>query len=98
MLYVFPHQNTFKCLSFFFLFNSCFALLGLELRAYTWSHSTSIFLWRVFSRYCGTICLGCLWTAILLVSASWVARIIGVSHQHPAYVSFCFLHIDLCVS
>jgi hypothetical protein len=32
----------------------------------------------------GTICLGSLWTTILLISASWVARIIGMSHQHPA--------------
>jgi hypothetical protein len=31
-----------------------------------------------------TICLGWLQTAILLISASWVARITGVSHQHPA--------------
>jgi hypothetical protein len=29
------------------------------------------------------ICLGWLWTAILLLSASWVARITGVSHQCP---------------
>jgi hypothetical protein len=31
--------------SFFF-----FAVLGFELRAYTLNHSTSPFLWRVFSR------------------------------------------------
>jgi hypothetical protein len=31
-----------------------------------------------------TVCPGCLWTVILLISASWVARIIGVSHQHWA--------------
>jgi hypothetical protein len=29
----------------------------------------------------GTICLGWLWTVILLISASWVARITGVRHQ-----------------
>jgi hypothetical protein len=28
-----------------------------------------------------TICLGWLWTIILLISAFWVARIIGVSHH-----------------
>jgi hypothetical protein len=31
-----------------------------------------------------TICLGWLQTAVLLISASWVARIIGVSDQCPA--------------
>jgi hypothetical protein len=31
-----------------------------------------------------TICPGWLQTTILLVSTSWVARIIGVSHQYPA--------------
>jgi hypothetical protein len=30
-----------------------------------------------------TVCLGWLWTLILLISASWIARIIGVSHQVP---------------
>jgi hypothetical protein len=30
---------------------------------------------------------------ILLISASWVARIIGMSHQHPAL--FSFLRKDL---
>jgi hypothetical protein len=29
-----------------------------------------------------TGCPGWLWTAILLISASWVARITGVSHWH----------------
>jgi hypothetical protein len=28
-----------------------------------------------------TICLGWLWTAVLLISASWVARIISVSYR-----------------
>jgi hypothetical protein len=31
-----------------------------------------------------TICLGWLWTTILLLSSSWVARLTGVHHQHPA--------------
>jgi hypothetical protein len=31
-----------------------------------------------------TICPGWLQTMILLISASWVARIIGLSHQHLA--------------
>jgi hypothetical protein len=35
-----------------------------------------------------TICLAWLWTMILLVSASWVAGITGVSHQNLAKVGF----------
>jgi hypothetical protein len=31
----------------------------------------------------GTICPAWLWTVIFLISASWVARIIGVSHWRP---------------
>jgi hypothetical protein len=32
-------------------------------------------------RVLGTVCPGCLWTGILLISASWVAKIISVSHS-----------------
>jgi hypothetical protein len=35
-----------------------------------------------------TICLGWLWHVILLISASWVARITGVSHQYPVTLYF----------
>jgi hypothetical protein len=46
-------------------------------------------LWRVFwDRVSWTICLGLLWTAVLLSSASWVARITGMSHQCPAKCIF----------
>jgi hypothetical protein len=39
-------------------------------------------LWRVFQdRVSWTICPGWLWTVILLISASWVAGITGVSLQ-----------------
>jgi hypothetical protein len=44
-----------------------------------------------WDRVSQTICLGWLWTKILLISASWVARIIGVSHQRlalPTWVGF----------
>jgi hypothetical protein len=34
-----------------------------------------------------TICLDWLGTSILLISASWIARITGVSHQCPAYLA-----------
>jgi hypothetical protein len=37
-----------------------------------------------FDRVLRTICQGWLWTVILLFSASWVARNIGVGHQHLA--------------
>jgi hypothetical protein len=46
------------------------------------SHSTSPFWWWVLSsRVSWTIWLGWLWTVILLISASRVARITGVSHR-----------------
>jgi hypothetical protein len=32
-----------------------------------------------------TICLGWLWTVILLISASWVVRITGMSHWRLAH-------------
>jgi hypothetical protein len=35
---------------------------------------------------CRTICLGWFQTMILLISASWVARITGVSYQCPATI------------
>jgi hypothetical protein len=41
-----------------------------------------------------TICLGWIWTMILLIAASWVARITGMNHWHLAWINFltsCFL-------
>jgi hypothetical protein len=35
-----------------------------------------------------TICLWWLWTLMLLISASWVVRITGVSHQHLVEIYF----------
>jgi hypothetical protein len=65
-------------------------LLGRHSYSYCLSHPTSPFLWWVFlrDRVSRTVCLGWLWTVILLISASWVARIIGVSHQCPAHYWF----------
>jgi hypothetical protein len=40
-------QLSTTLLSIFF-----FAVLGFELRPYTWSHSTSPFMWRAFFRQC----------------------------------------------
>jgi hypothetical protein len=62
-----------------------FAVLELELRAFTLSHSTSPFCDSYFQdRVSQTTCLGWLRTSILLISASWVARITGMSHWCPA--------------
>jgi hypothetical protein len=47
------------------------------------------FFWDRVSR---TICQGWLWTMILQISASWVARIIGVSHQCLAYLFIYLLY------
>jgi hypothetical protein len=41
-----------------------------------------------------TICSGWLWTMILLISASWVARITGLSHWHLAgYTFLCAFYL-----
>jgi hypothetical protein len=58
-------------------------VLGIELRAYTLSHSTSPllgwgFFWDRVSQE--LFARGWLWIKILLISASWVASIIGMSH------------------
>jgi hypothetical protein len=54
-----------------------------------WATLLAPFLWRVFQkRVSGTICLGWLWTAFLLFSASWVARIAGVTHWCLAFIFF----------
>jgi hypothetical protein len=47
-----------------------------------------VFFW---DRVSWTICPGWLRIAILLISASWIARIIGVSHQHLAHLKKIFL-------
>jgi hypothetical protein len=61
--------------------------LEFELMAYTWHHSTNTFFVTVFffpDRASWTICGSRLWTAVLLMFVSWVARIRGVSHHHQA--------------
>jgi hypothetical protein len=58
-----------------------FAVLRLELRAFSLSHSSSPLCNGYFwDRVLQTICLGWLLTVNLLISASWVARITGVNH------------------
>jgi hypothetical protein len=62
-----------------------FAVLGFELRAYTFSHFTSprtfcdVFFFKIV--FCEVFALDWLWTSVLLISASWLARIIGKSHE-----------------
>jgi hypothetical protein len=68
----------------FFVF--LYMVLELERGAYTLSHSTSPFCVKYFQdRVSQTVCPAWLRTAILLISASQVARTTGVSHQHLSH-------------
>jgi hypothetical protein len=51
-----------------------------------WTRATppALLVLGIFKIDSQTICPGWLQTAILLISASWVARIRGISHQRPA--------------
>jgi hypothetical protein len=48
------------------------------------SHSTGPIIFEGFFEiwFHGTVCLGWLWTMIFLISASWSARISGMSHWY----------------
>jgi hypothetical protein len=72
--------------SFLLLF--FFSVLGFELRAYTSSHSTNPFFVMDFFEIesCKLFPQGWLWTVILLISASLIARTIRVSDQHLAFL------------
>jgi hypothetical protein len=73
-------------------------LVGLELRALyllgllsrcstSWATPPALFCIGVFEiGFCKLFASGWLRTAILLISASWVARITGMSHWHLASV------------
>jgi hypothetical protein len=80
---------------FIYLF---FAVWGFELRIYTLNHSVSPFLWWVFQdRVLRTICPGWLWTVILLISPSWIAKITGgkIFNRYFRYLEIwilCKLH------
>jgi hypothetical protein len=62
------------------------------------------FVMGFFDRDSWTICLGWLWSTILLISASWVARITGLLHQRLAFayfligflLSFLFFSVASC--
>jgi hypothetical protein len=65
-----------------FFFFQCW---GLNSGLTPWATTPALFVMGFFqARVTQTICLGWLWTTVLLISASWVARITGVSHWHPA--------------
>jgi hypothetical protein len=58
---------------------------GLNSGPTHWGIPPALFCVQCFQdRVLRTICLGWPWTVILLIYASWVARITGVSHQYLA--------------
>jgi hypothetical protein len=81
-----------SCLSeisgWFFFFLRCWDLNSWPT---PWATPPALFCDVFFQdRVLQTFCLGWLRTSILLVSASWVARITGKSHWHPALAEFLF--------
>jgi hypothetical protein len=79
-----------------------FLILGLELRALILSHSTDqIFYNKVFrdrvSKPARSVCTSWLRTVILLIAASWVPRITGVSHQCPALCETSYVALEPAV-
>jgi hypothetical protein len=62
---------------------------------YSLSHTSSPFCSGYFGDGISwTICPGWLQTMILLISASQVSRIIGMSHQCPAFYLFIFYILE----
>jgi hypothetical protein len=91
--HIYVHPSLSYTLFFFFFF---LAEMGLELMAFTLQYAANPFWWRVFwDRVSRTICLGFLQTTILLISASWVARITGMSHKHLAIKSLLIFFLPL---
>jgi hypothetical protein len=69
-----------------------FQYWGLNTGPSPWATPLALFLWRVFwARVLRTICPGGLQTTVLLISASWLARITGINHQH--LVNWTFLSV-----
>jgi hypothetical protein len=75
----------FSFLSFFF--DTGIWTQGLHLEPL---HQPSFVIVYFWDRVLWTICLGWPWTAILVISASWVVSIISMSHWHPAFSVFDF--------
>jgi hypothetical protein len=63
---------------------------GLNSRPSPWTTLPDLFCEGFFfpDTVSWTICLAWLWTAILLISASWVARITSTHQWHPAISPF----------
>jgi hypothetical protein len=61
-------------------------------------HLQSILLWLFWRCVLGTICPGWPWTVILPISASQVAMITGMSHQHLAHPVFLSQGLCQCCS
>jgi hypothetical protein len=83
------------------------AVLGSELRVscllgrytITWVTPPALFCVEYFrDRVSRTICLSWPQTAIFLISASWVARIIGVRHWHLAQLPFIWAKAQMMAS
>jgi hypothetical protein len=70
-------------------------VLGLELRAYTLSHSSSPFFVKILFEIesLGAICPCWLQNEILLISAPWIARVTVVSHW--SLVVCIYLYTDV---
>jgi hypothetical protein len=52
----------------------------------TWTTSAALFVLGIFKIASQELfAQGWIWIAVLLISASWVARVTGVNHQHLAY-------------
>jgi hypothetical protein len=78
-----------------FCFSFCSTGVWTHLGSIPWATPPVLyfFLWRVFwDRISWTICPGWLQTAILPISASWVARITGVSYRCLAPIFFSTFH------
>jgi hypothetical protein len=84
----------------------CFDFFFSSTRAWTqglipWATPPAIFCVGFFwNRVSWTVCPGWLQTLILLISASWAARITGISHQLPVCLApalFVFLRQDLAM-
>jgi hypothetical protein len=60
-----------------------------------WATPPDLFCEEFFqNRVSWTICLSRLWTSILLISASWVAKSIGMSHQCLAIMLLLKINMD----
>jgi hypothetical protein len=72
----------------------------LELRVYILSKSISHFYVRNFrDRVSWTVCPGWIQTTYILMSASWVAMIRGMNHQHLVHLhKICIILLMISMS